>query len=157
METTSDPFMARWRGLFRVFAGPAGADGVWDSDRHQIFLWASGEQGSETDVRTFHGSAGLHMFVTLLADIKADPALEKLYDRVRREQGVTRVEIWHQRLGDQEVVMRLIEGHDLDAAFTNFAQEGRDLDRRISSAARVALDESATTRSQAELIVDWRA
>jgi hypothetical protein len=155
--TTRDPFMARWRGIIRVYSGDDGAGSVWDSSRHQVFSWGTGEEGSDTDLRVFHGSSQVHDFLTLLADISNTDALARLYDRIRRSQGVTRVEIWHQRLLNEEVVMRMVEGNGLDAAFVEVDEESAEFDRRINELARAALSPNATTRSQAELIVDWRA
>jgi hypothetical protein len=155
--TSQDPFMARWRGLIRMYSGPEGAGGVWDSSRHQVFLWELGEEGPEADIRIFHGTSAVHEYIKMLADINENPALQKLYDRIRRQQGVTRVEIWHQQLGEEEVVMRLVEGHDLDAAFREVTEEKIDFDQRINRVARAGLEQAATSRSQAELIVNWKA
>ena len=155
--TTKDPFMARWRGIIRVYSGVQGAATVWDSARHQVFSWETGEEGSDTDMRVFHGSSQVHDFLTLLAEISNDPALGRLYDRVRRGQGVTKVEIWHQRSLNEELVMRMVEGNQLDAAFAEVDAESKEFDRRLNRLARAALSPSATTRSEAEMIVDWRA
>jgi hypothetical protein len=155
-ETSLDPFIARWRGLIRMYSGPVGAEGVWDSAKHQVFFWDSQEEGTQADMRIFHGTFAVREYLNMLADINQNPALEKLYDRIRRQQRVTRVEIWHQQLGDEEVIMRLVEGHDLDGAFEQVTEEKIDFDQRINRIARAALDPTATNRSKAELIVDWR-
>jgi hypothetical protein len=153
--TSQDPFMARWRGIIRMYAGPEGAEGVWDSTRHQVFFWDSGDEGPEADMRIFHGTSAVHEYLKMLNDLNENPALQKLYDRIRRQQRVTRVEIWHQQLGDAEVVMRLVEGHDLDGAFKQVTEEKINFDQRINQVARAALDPTATSRSGAELVVNW--
>jgi hypothetical protein len=155
---SEDPLMSKWRGLVRVFAGPAQAEGVWQLEsHHHVFSWTTGEEGPDVDTRIFHGSSVVNQFLTLLADIKGDPPLLSIYDRIRRRQGITRVEVWHQNIEDEDVILRVLEGHDLDAAFEDMAAGKTELDRRIRDLEIATLGKSHISRSQAELLVDWRA
>ena len=156
-STTQNKFMGKWRGLVRTFAGPEGAEGVWEPEsRHKVFSWWSGEDAPETEARVFHGSDSVSHFVSLLQDIEKDPALMSSYDRVRRSQGISRVEVWHQKVGEDEVVLRLIEGRDLDAAFAAIDEGKNEIDRRFVSVAPHAFDGKRMSQGRSELIVDWR-
>lgn len=155
---SKDPLMSKWRGLVRVFAGPVQAEGVWQLEsHHHVFSWTTGVEAPDVDVRIFHGSPIVNQFLTLLADIKGDPPLLSIYDRIRRRQGITRVEVWHQNIDDEDVILRVLEGDDLDAAFEDMAAGTTELDRRIRDLEVATLGESHISRSQAELLVDWRA
>ena len=150
--------MSKWRGLVRIFAGPAQAEGVWQLEsHHHVFSWTTGEEAADVDVRIFHGSPVVNQFLTLLADIKGDPPLLSIYDRIHRRQGITRIEVWHQNIEDEDVILRVLEGHDLDATFAEMAAGKTELDRRIRDLEVATLGKSHLYRSQAELLVDWRA
>ena len=155
--TTSNAFFARWRGLLRVFAGEKGEEALWDSSVHRIFSWTSGEVGPEASVRLFHGSSLVTEYLSTMKDFSSDPALLGVFDRIRRRQGFTRLEVWHQTLGQDEVVLWLAEGRDLEAAYAEIFEGKYDFDRRVSKLVRASLNVSDPSIGKPELIVDWRA
>jgi hypothetical protein len=155
--TTNDAFFARWRGLLRVFAGEKGEEALWDSSAHRVFSWTSGEDGPEASVRLFHGSSLVTEYLSTMRDFGSDPALLGVFDRIRRRQGFTRLEVWHQTLGQDEVVLWLAEGRDLEAAYAEIFEGKYDFDRRVSKLVRASLNVSDPSIGKPELIVDWRA
>jgi len=155
--TADNPFIARWRGLIRVFAGEAGAEALWDASHHRVFAWASGEEGPETSVRLFHGSAVVPAYLRTMEDFGSDPALLGVFDRIRRRQGFTRLEVWHQRLGEDDVVMWLAEGSDLTAAYEEIFEGKNEFDRRVRKVVRASFNVSDPSGSMPELVLDWRA
>jgi hypothetical protein len=155
--TADNPFIARWRGLIRVFAGEAGEEALWDASHHRVFSWTSGEEGPETSVRLFHGSAIVPAYLRAMEDFGGDPALLGVFDRIRRRQGFTRLEVWHQKLGEDDVVIWLAEGRDLVGAYAEIFEGRNDFDRRIRKLVGASLNVSDPSAGMPELVLDWRA
>ena len=156
-KTTDNGFFVRWRGLVRVLAGEEGAEVLWNAAHHRIFAWTSAENGPEASVRLFHGSSVVGAYLRTMEDFKNDPALFRIFDRIRRRQGFTRLEAWHQTLGEDEVVLWLAEGRDLEAAYTDIFEGKNDFDRRVSKVVRASLEVSNLSEGTPELVVSWRA
>lgn len=152
-----DPFLAKWRGLIRVFAGPEGADSFWDASNHRLFFWESGELGAQSEIRIYREPKQVAAFLQDSLDFRHDPSLFKLYDRVRRSQGFTRIETWHQETSGQDVVLELFEAHDLSVAMEQRAAANNRLDERVMHVERATLLEGDAPMSLAKLLARWNA
>jgi hypothetical protein len=155
--STTDPFFARWRELVRLFAGETGEGALWHASHHRVFSWTSGEEGPEASVRVFHGTAAITDYLWTMEDVTSVPGLLGVFDRIRRQQGFTRLEVWHQSLGEDDVVLWLAEGRQLEAAYANIFEGKNDFDRRVRTLVKASLDVNDPSGGMPELVVDWVA
>lgn len=158
LGTSTDPFWAKWRGFLRIYVGPVAMENFWQaSSLRKVFSWTTGRHGPQTDARVLPLAGPVNDYLRFLEDVNDQDELMSAFDRIRRGQGITAVEVWHHHLGDEDVMLRVVEGEDLDAAFADIDQGHHDLDRRLRDFERAISNEGRITRSDAELIVDWRA
>ena len=80
----------------------------------------------------------------------------KEYERLGREHGITHTEIWHQAFADHEIVVQMVEGHDLDTALAEIDRGDQGLDGQLTALTRSMLTEGHAIRDDTELLVDWR-
>jgi hypothetical protein len=92
-----------------------------------------------------------------MEDFGGDPALLGVFDRIRRRQGFTRLEVWHQKLGEDDVVIWLAEGRDVAGAYAEIFEGKNDFDRRIRKLVGASLNVSDPSGGMPELVLDWRA
>lgn len=155
--TSRHPLMAKWRGLLRIWSGPEEANGFWEASRHRLLSWATEEEGAESEVMVFQDPRQVEMYRQQSLDFQQDPSLRRLLDRVRREQGFTRIETWHQRTSENDTVLTLVEAHDLKAAVSRFMSEDNELDRRLMDLMRKTILQGASPPPAAKLLARWRA
>jgi hypothetical protein len=86
----------------------------------------------------------------LSEDFQQDPSLMGILDRVRRRQGFTRIETWRQKTDDEDLLLTIVEAHDLKEASAQMAEETNELDMRIMKVVRNA-------GSPATFLVRWDA
>lgn len=158
-ETSSNRELARWRGLLRVFSGPEEAESYWDASRHRIFSWASQNGESEQrEIKVFPATDDIEALSALYRDIQNDPGLLSDFERIRMDQGFTRIEAWTQEIAGEVLLLNLFEAHNLDSAYSSIEAEHHDLDRRIMKTRRTALKGPPLRSVPAgKLIADWRA
>lgn len=154
---SSHPVVAKWRGLLRTFSGPEEAENFWDASHHRLFSWATEEEGAESEVTIYRDPSQVEAFRRLANDFQQDPALMSLVDRVRRRQGYSRIETWHQQSNGDDIVLTLFEGHDLNAAMTQIAAEDNELDRRTMKLIRNTFLQTQSPPPVAKLLARWRA
>lgn len=123
---------------------------------NHVFSWDSGDVGPQRIAWVNRVSGDVRSYMKLLR-LDQEPGLMEQYDSIRRGQGITRTEVWHQAFPDHEVVVQMVEGHDLDAAITEIDRGDHELDRRLTAIARSVLDEGRASLSEVEMLVDWRA
>ena len=158
LGTSTDPFWAKWRGFLRIYVGPVAMENFWQaSSLRQVLSWTSDRHGPQTDARVLPRTGPVNEYLRFLEEVNDQAALMIEFDRIRRGQGITAVEVWHHHLGDEDVMLRVVEGEDLDAAFADIGRGRDDLDRRLRDFERAISNEDRIVRSDAELIVDWRA
>jgi hypothetical protein len=155
--TTTDPLMGKWRGLIRAFSGADAAGSVWDASRRQVFSWSTGEDGPETSVRLLRGTKLVTEYLETMEDFGSDPALLGVFNRIRRRQGFTRLEVWHQRLGVDDIVLWFATGSDLEAAYADIFEGKSQFDQRVGKLVAASLNVDDPPGGKPELIVDWRA
>lgn len=154
---STDPHFAKWRGFTRIYAGPDSAQAFWDGSRDRVFLWSSGEVGADSEARVFHGTSSVGEYLRFVQDIQNDPKLWETFDLLRRQQGFTRAELWHQTAGPRDVVISLWEAHDMEASIDAVVEGGAELDQRILAIRRAALVEDPLNEGRPEILMDWRA
>ena len=154
---SSNPVLARWRGQLRMFSGPEEAEGFWDASRDRLLSWATGEEGAESEITIFREPRQVDMYRQLAKDFQQDASLLGLLDRVRRRQGFTRIETWHQRTGGDDVVLALTEADHMDKAMAQIATEDNELDRRTMKVVRTMLVQGAPPPPAAKLLARWHA
>lgn len=158
LGTSPDPFWGKWRGFLRLYVGPVPMENFWkQSSFSQVLSWATGEPGAESDARVIPMTEPVNDYLEFLDDLNTQPQLMRAYEQIRRSQRITSVEVWHQNLGDEEVLLRVVEGENLDQAYAEIEQAHHDLDRRFRDIERAVSKQLRITRSDAELLVDWRA
>lgn len=154
-ETSDADFMVRWRELLRIFSGRKGSEGLWDMGSHStVFEWSTDEEACQQDVSVHEASSVMADYLIYLKDIEADPVMSKGHDSLRRSQGLTAVEVSHQKFGDRQVFLRSIEGNDLDSAFHSIAKAGNEFDQRLAAIGGGS-EGSFVSPGRASLIVDW--
>ena len=154
---SSNLVISRWRGLLRMFSGPEVADGLWTASRDRLFSWATGEDGAESELMIFREPKQVEKYLQLARDYQRDPSLLGIVDRVRRRQGFTRIEKWHQKTNDGDVILTLFEAHQLDAAMAQRAAEENRLDQRIVAIDRATLLAGDSHSHSAKLLARWHA
>lgn len=158
LSASRDATLARWRGMLRVFSGPTEMDSYWDAARHRIFSWASDEARHESEIKVFRCTGEVEALSRLYRDVEADPAHLGIFERIRREQGITRVEAWIQKRGEETLFLNLIEARDLESAYAAMESESNEFDRRLMKTRRAALEGPPLKgQSGAKLLIDWRA
>jgi hypothetical protein len=155
--TTTDPLMGKWRGLIRAFSGIDAAGSVWDASRRQVFSWNTEVEGPETSVRLLHGTKVVTEYLETMEDFSSDPALLGVFDRIRRRQGFTRLEAWHQKIGDDDIVLWFATGSGLEAAYADIFEGKNPFDQRVGKLVAASLNINDPPGGKPELIVDWRA
>jgi hypothetical protein len=78
-------------------------------------------------------------------------------DRVRGRQGFTRIETWHQQTNGDDVVLTLIEAHDLQSAMGQLMAEDNRLDKRLMKVMRSSLLQGQSPPPAAKLLARWHA
>lgn len=151
------PVLSRWRGQLRTLSGPVEAENFWNASHHRLFSWSSEEEGAQSEITVYRKQKDIEAFQRLSLDFQHDPSLLKLFERVRRHQGFTRIETWHQHTDDGEAVLTLFEAHDLGAAMAQRAAEGNRLDQRIMQVERKTLFHQDRVTPVAKLFARWRA
>jgi hypothetical protein len=154
---SSNPVLARWRGQLRVFSGPQEAESFWDASRHRLLSWGTDEQGAESEITVCSEPRQVDMYRRLANEFQQDPSLFGLLDRVRRSQGFTRIETWHQQKDGDEVILNLIEAHDLKGALAQIAAENNELDKRSMKVVRAVLLQAPSPSPVATLLARWHA
>lgn len=154
---SSNPVLSRWRDQLSKLSDPAAAESFWDASRHRFFSWESEEQGAQSEVTVYREPKEVEAFRRLSLDFQNDPSLMRLFERVRRPQGFTRIESWHQETDGGEAVLTLFEAHDLDAAMAQRAAADNRLDERIMQVERRTLFHHETRPSAAKLLARWQA
>lgn len=156
-ETSPNQVLAKWRGLLRVFSGPVVADGYWNAPRHRVFCWTTGEEGEESEIMVHRQPKRVEAFLELADNFQSDPSLLGILDRVRRSQGFTRIETWHQRTNEEDVMLTLVEAHDLKDARAQMEAETNELDQRTMQVVRSSMLEPSIAQFAAKLLTTWRA
>jgi hypothetical protein len=154
---SSNPVLARWRGQLRVFSGPQEAESFWDASRHRLLSWGTEEHGAESEITIFREARQVDIYRQLANDFQQDPSLLGLLDRVRRRQGFTRIETWHQQNNGDDVVLTLTEAHNLKEAMAQIGAEDNELDKRTMEVVRTMLHQSAPPPPAAKLLARWHA
>lgn len=131
-----NPTLVRWRGQLRVYSGPDEADGFWDASHHRLLSWSTGEQGAQSEIRIDRQPEQVEAYRRLAEDFQGDPSLMSLIDRVRRRQGFTRIETWHQESDGGHTLLSLVEANDLNDSMAQIATESNDLDKRTMKVVR---------------------
>lgn len=157
MAVTKDPAIALLRGLLRVVAGPDETGMIWDAVHHRIFNWSTGEAGRDSEARVFHGQSGVDEYLRFIGDVRTDPALFAVFDRIRRKQGFTRADLWHQTWRGREIVISLWEAEDLSEAMEAVQAKRTNLDERIMKIRHAALGDARPQDNPPTLLFDWRA
>lgn len=152
-----DPVLSRWRGRLRTLSGPVVAESFWNASHHRFFSWASGEEGAQSEITVYRKPREVEAFQRLSLDFQQDPSLMKLFERVRRHQGFTRIETWHQHTDGGDAVLTLFEAHDLGAAMAQRAAEANRLDERIMQVERKTLFHQERLPPVAKLFARWHA
>ena len=153
---SSNPFLGKWRGHFRVWSGPQEAESFWDASHHRLLSWATDEEGAESEVTVYRDPIQVEAYRRFCLDLR-QPALMGILDRVRRRQGFTRIETWHQRSNGNDVVLTVVEAHDLNAAIAQLRAEDNELDERVMKLVRNTILQTASPPTVAKLLARWRA
>ena len=157
LGASRDPMLARWRGMLRVFSGPAEMDSYWDAERHRVFSWAADDPGPESEIKVFRCTDEVEALLQLYRDIRSDPAHLGVFERIRRGQGITGVEAWIQKRGEETLLLNLVEARDLRSAYAAIEAETNEFDRRIMKTRRAALKGPPLGAGPgAKLLTDWR-
>ena len=155
--TSSHPVLARWRDEFRVLSGPEAAENFWDASRQGLFSWTADQEGEDSRIRVFRGTAEVQALVRLFEDIGNDAAHLRIFDRIRRDQGFTRIEMWTQQVGEETLLLNLYEGHNLERSLSLLEAESNRFDKRMMQARRAAeRGPRGLAQPAAKLLVDWR-
>ena len=157
LGSSTNPFLGRWRGLLRLWSGPEEADHFWEASRHRLLCWGTEEQGAESEVTIWRDTAFVDLYRQESLDFEHNPSMRKLLDRVRRDQGFTRIETWHQEVNGEDIVLTLVEAHDLKAAMSRLAAEDNELDKRLMNLVRAALVKASAPPRAAQLFARWQA
>ena len=156
-DESSHPVIAKWRGLLRMFSGPQEAENFWDASHHRLLAWSTGEQGAESEVVIYREPRQVDAYRRLAEDFAQDASLMGILDRLRRRQGFTRIETWHQRTKGDDILLTLVEAHDLNASMAQLMAEDNELDRRTMAVVRSTLLHSESPPPAAELLARWHA
>lgn len=84
--------------------------------------------------------------------------LRRLYDRIRKEQGFSRISSWLQETDSGYCSVVLVEAEDLEKAFGNLAASSYELDENIRRTSRAIMGfpfEEIPSRPVKKLF-DWR-
>lgn len=154
---SDDPHFAKWRGLTRIYAGPEPADMFWEASRHRILSWSTGERAAEAEARVFEGGPVVDQCLGCARDIQTDDVLTDSFDTLNRNQGFTRVEVWHQESRGEDVLIGLWEAHDLARATTEIRVDEAELDDRVLAVHRLGLLGKSAGHRAPEILLDWRA
>lgn len=157
LATSSDPVVAKWRGLMRMWAGPGEMDRFWDAERHRLLSWATEEQGAESELIIERNPKRVDAYVRLARDFQNDPSLFLLLGKVRGRQGLTRIELWHESASGQEILLNLVEGHDLKGSMAQIMAEENELDQRTMEVVRSTFQQSDKLPPTAKLLARWQA
>lgn len=156
--TTDIPLLALWRGLLRVYAGPDELDRVWDSHFERLFSWESGTTGGQTQLQVFRGGSQVGVFLDAARHVESVPAVRDVFAEVRSAQGFTRVETWHQKTDEEDLVLTLLEGDDLEASLNKVEARSNVFDQRVMEIREAAFVGPAFKKQPpAELLLDWGA
>lgn len=158
LGTSTDPFWGKWRGFLRIYVGPVGMENFWQaSSLRHVFSWGSDREPTECNGRVFPFAEPVLEYMRLLEQIKNDAPLMSAYEERCRSKGIAAVEVWHHHLGDEDVLLRVVEGSDLDAAFAGDDHAEDELGHRLRNIERAMTEQGRITAGVAELIVDWCA
>lgn len=155
--TSSSPILAEWRGLIRLWSGPDEEASFWEAEHHRLLSWSAEEPGSESQLMVFRDPRQVQAYREFAEDFQDDPSLFRLLDRVRRQQGFTRIETWHQRVLGEDIVLTVAEAHNLNDATAQLMAENNELDRRVMELVRKTLLGEAPPRPPAALLYRWSA
>lgn len=154
-ETSDEDFVTRWRELLRISSGQKGSESLWDAGSNSIvFEWSTDEEACQQDVSVHEASSVVADYLIYLKDIEADPVMSQGHDSLRRSQGLTSVEVSHQKFGDRQVLLRSIEGNDLDSAFDSIGKAENEFDQRLAGIGGGS-EGLFVSPGRASLIVDW--
>lgn len=154
---SSDRVIARWRGLMALFSDPSAVDTFWDASVHQLFSWSTEREGRESEMTVIRNDNQIEAYLDMANDFQNDPSLFKIVDRVRRHQGFTRIETWHQQVDGRNVILVLMEADDLQGAIAALWEENNALDRRIMKLARSMINDPSLAPPVAKLLARWQA
>lgn len=156
ISVSPNPVLGKWRGLLRVWSGPQEADSYWDASRHKLLSWVADEQGADSEVTIHRDPAQIEEYRQFCLDLQQDASLMRVLGEVRQRQGFTRVEVWHQHLDGNDLVLVLREAHDLKAAMAQLVAEDNDLDKRVMKMLHGSLLQSPPP-PPAKLLTRWEA
>lgn len=157
LAASSDPIVARWRGQLRVYAGPQEAENLWEAKRHRLFSWATDEQGTDSEFMIYRNPTQVEAYRRLARDFEQDPSLKSIVDRVRRRQGFTRLETWHQQSSGDGILLTLFEAHDLKDAMAQVVAEDNELDKQSMRVMRSTFLRELSPPPAAKLLTRWQA
>ena len=152
---SKNPVIAKWRGLMRVFSDPSEVERYWDASRRCLFSWTAEKEGRESEITVFRNPHDVEAYLEAATHFQNDPELLKILDRVRRRQGFTRIETWHQASQDQSLILVLMEADDLKAALVRTCEEEEELVGRILKPERSMIVDPALAPPAAKLLAQW--